>query len=138
MSERRAVESLPLNVFQSVHVRSPVAVEDAFQIPIVTFGPTVEFAQLVIVIDGFVVEIEPNVRADCLLLKVFQSVDESAPVVEAEASPREIPVPEIESPFGVPEMNPSLLLKVFQSVELRKPLVEVFAWAIPKTPVRLL
>lgn len=47
-----------------------------------------------------------------LLLKVFQSVDESAPVIVVEASARESPVPLIERPFVVPEMNPILLLNV--------------------------
>ena len=63
----------------------------------------------------------------CLLLNVFQSVAERAPVEDVPASPREIPVPEMERPFGVPEMNPSLVLKVVQSEELRYPFVEVFA-----------
>jgi hypothetical protein len=58
---------LLLNVVQSVPVRSHVEVALAFPIVIVTFGQTVEFAPLVIVIDELVVEIEPNVRAFCLL-----------------------------------------------------------------------
>ncbi len=45
-----------------------------------------------------------------LLLNTFQSVDESAPVVVVEARVRESPVPVIESPFAIPEMNPILLL----------------------------
>ena len=75
---------------------------------------------------------------DNLLLNVFQSVAESAPVVVEDARARESPVPVIESPFGVPETKPSLLLKVFQSEELRYPFVVLLAWFMPKTPVRLL
>lgn len=70
-----------LKVFQSVPVRRPVDVDDALVIEIATFGPTVELAPPVIVIDGLAVVNDPNVRADCLLLKIFQSVPVSAPVV---------------------------------------------------------
>ena len=71
-------------------------------------------------------------------MKTFQSIAESGPVVEVPARASEIPVPTIESPFGVPEIIPSLLLKIFQSIEDRKPLVDMFAWLIPITPVVLL
>lgn len=45
-----------------------------------------------------------------LLLNIFQSVDDNAPVIVVEASSRESPVPLIERPFVAPEMNPILLL----------------------------
>ena len=45
-----------------------------------------------------------------LLLKVFQSVAERAPVVVVEASARASPVPETERPLAV-EMNPILFEK---------------------------
>ena len=89
-----------MNVFQSSPVRRPVDVALAFPIWIVTFGQTVLFAPFVIVIAGFVVEKLPNVRAFCLLLKVFQSVAERAPVVVALARARESPVPTRDSPFA--------------------------------------
>ncbi len=62
---------LLLKRVQSVPVRRPVEVALAFPIWIVTFGPTVLLAPLVIVIAEFVVEKLPNVRAFCLLLKVL-------------------------------------------------------------------
>ena len=65
-----------------------------------------------------------------LLLKLFQSVELSAPVVVAEARTREMPVPDIERPFGVPEMVPILLLKRFQSEEESHPLAEAVACTI--------
>jgi hypothetical protein len=68
-------------VVQSVPVRRPVAVDDALAMEIATLGQTVELAPPVIVIDGLAVVKEPNMRAACLLLKVLQSVVESAPVV---------------------------------------------------------
>jgi hypothetical protein len=48
-------------------------------------------------------------------------------VVVEDARPREIPEPEIERPFGEPEITPTLLLNVVQSVEVRYPLVLVVA-----------
>jgi hypothetical protein len=119
-------------------VRRPVEVVEAFQIEIVTFGHTVAPVPLVIVIAEFVVAIFPNMRADCLELNVVQSVAESAPVVVADARAREIPEPEIERPFGVPEMKPSLLLKVVQSVPVSAPVVVALAFPIENTHVRLL
>ena len=67
---------------------------------------------------------------DILELKVFQSVDERAPVVEVEASAREIPLPAIERPLGVHETTPTLLLNVVQSAAESHPLAVVLACAI--------
>jgi hypothetical protein len=71
-------------------------------------------------------------------LKVFQSLAESAPVVVDDASPREMPDPEIERPLAAPEIRLTLLLKVIQSATERAPVVVEFAIAMPNTPVRLL
>jgi hypothetical protein len=69
-AEREVRPILLLNIVQSAPVRRPVDVALAFQIAIVTFGQTVEFAPLVMVIAVLAVEIDPNVRADCLLAMV--------------------------------------------------------------------
>jgi hypothetical protein len=140
VAESEVREILELNAVQSVPVRRPVEVALAFQIAIVTFGQTVEFVPFVIVIEGFVVDIDPNVRADCLELNVFQSVRESAPVVVVDASPIERPVPTRESQFvGVRiERTPCLLLNVVQSVPVSTPVEEDDAFHIENTPVRLL
>jgi hypothetical protein len=47
----------------------------------------------------------PAIRVFCLLLKVFQSVDEIAPVVPDEARESESCCPESESPFAVPRVT---------------------------------
>jgi hypothetical protein len=86
-SEARLI--LELNVFQSVPVRSPVEVAEAFPIEIVTFGHTVAPVPLVTKIAGLREEIFPNVKADCFELNVFQFAIESAPVVVADARARE-------------------------------------------------
>ena len=72
------------------------------------------------------------------MLNVFQSVTERAPVVVVLASARESPVPVIESPFGVPEINPSLLLNIVQSMPVSAPVVLILAFMIPNSPVPLL
>jgi hypothetical protein len=138
VSEVRLI--LELNIVQSAPVRSHVELAVAFQIAIVTFGQTVEFAPLVIVIAVLVVEIDPNVRADCLELNIFQSVEESAPVVVLLASQIERPVPTRESPLaGVRiERAPCLLLNVVQSVPVSAPVVVALAFQIENTPVVLL
>ena len=66
-----------------------------------------------------------------LLLKIFQSILERAPVVEVEASPMESPVPTRESPLAGKrrERAPCLLEKVFQSAAERAPTVAVLARA---------
>jgi hypothetical protein len=140
VAEREVSPILLLNVVQSVPVRSHVELAVAFQIAIVTFGQTVEFAQFVIVMAELVVEIDPNVRADCFALKVFQSVAESAPVVVLLASQMERPVPTRESPLaGVRiERAPCLLLNVFQSIPVSAPVEVAFAFQIENTPVILL
>ena len=75
-----------------------------------------------------------------LLLKVFQSVDERAPVVVLLARERERPVPTRERPLLGEriERAPCLLLKVFQSVDVIAPVVVELAIFIPNTPVVLL
>jgi hypothetical protein len=140
VAEREVSPILLLNVVQSAPVRRPVDVALAFQIAIVTFGQTVEFAPLVMVIAVLVVEIDPNVRADCLELNIFQSVEESAPVVVLLASQIERPVPTRESPLaGVRiERAPCLLLNVVQSVPVSAPVVLALAFQIENTPVVLL
>jgi len=70
--------------------------------------------------------------------KVAKSVAESAPVVVVLASPREIPLHAIESPFATPVIRLTLLLKVVQSIQVIAPVVVEFAIFIPNTPVRLL
>ena len=82
-------EIFELKVFQSVPVRRPVDDEVALPIAIETFGQTVEFVPLVMVIAEFAVVKLPNVSADCLLLNMFQSVAVRAPVVVALAVPIE-------------------------------------------------
>ena len=69
-----------------------------------------------------------------LLLKIFQSSAERAPVVVVLASARESPVPDIDNPLAV-AIYPTLLLKVFQSVAERAPVVVELAILIPKSPV---
>ena len=72
------------------------------------------------------------------MLNVFQSIRERAPVVDVDARARASPVPVIESPFGVPEINPSLLLNIIQSIHVSAPVVLVLAFVIPKSHVPLL
>lgn len=76
----------------------------------------------------------------CLLLNVFQSVRESAPVVVEDASPIERPVPTRERPLVGEriEISPCLLLNIVQSIAERAPVVVEFAIAIEKSPVPLL
>jgi nucleoside diphosphate kinase len=59
-------------------------------------------------------------------------------VVVEDARPREIPEPEIERPFGEPEITPTLLLNVVQSVPVSAPVVVELAFQIENTPVVLL
>ena len=75
---------------------------------------------------------------DILELKVFQSSDERAPVVDDDARASEIPVPAIERPLGVHETIPTLLLNVVQSVPVSAPVVVALAFQIENTPVVLL
>jgi hypothetical protein len=96
---------LLLNVVQSVPVRRPVEVVLAFPIDIVTFGHTVAPVPLVTKMAELREEIFPNVRADCFELNVVQSVFDSAPFCNAEASVRESTCPERESPFAVPSVT---------------------------------
>jgi hypothetical protein len=73
-----------------------------------------------------------------LLLKVFQSNDERAPVVVELARPRESPDPEIIRPLVAHERKLTLLLKIFQSTPVIAPVVDEFAILIPNTPFVLL
>jgi hypothetical protein len=76
---------LLLNVFQSVEERSPVVATPAFPIERDTLGHTVAPVPFMIVSSGVDDVISPNVRADCLLLNIVQSVEESAPFCTADA-----------------------------------------------------
>ena len=69
------------------------------------------------------------------VLNDTQSATERAPVVVAEASPRESPDPDITRPLVAPERKLTLLLKVFQSATERAPVVVEFAILILKRPV---
>lgn len=62
-----------------------------------------------------------------LLLKVVQSVAERAPVIVDDARASESPVPDIERPFGEPDMNPSLLLNNVKSEPSNSPVALVVA-----------
>ena len=73
-----------------------------------------------------------------LLLKIFQSMAQRAPVVVAFARAREIPDHTRERPFAVPEIIPTLLLKVVQSIPVSAPVVVADAFQIENTPVVLL
>lgn len=97
--------SLLLNIVQSDPIRSHVELAPAFHIEIVTFGHTVEFAPFVMVMEGFEEEIDPKVRAFCLLLKIFQSVAERAPVFVADARERDICCHASVKPFAVPRVT---------------------------------
>jgi hypothetical protein len=68
------------------------------------------------------------------LLKIFQSLELSAHVLDTPASPKEIVEPDTESQFaGVSiEMLESLLLKVFQSVQLISQVIPLHAVVIEK------
>ena len=139
-AESDVSQILLLNVVQSVPVRRPVDVADAFQIAMVTFGPTVEFAPPEMVMAELVVVKLPNVRADCLELNVVQSVPERAPVVVAFARARASPVPTRESPLAgaIIERAPCLLLNVVQSVPVSAQVVVADEFQIENTPVVLL
>jgi hypothetical protein len=91
---------LLLNVVQSVPVSTPVEEDDAFQIENTPVA--------LLYASGHTAERDAS---PILALNVFQSVDESAPVVVVLASPRDRPVPMRESQFAGVEMNPILLLK---------------------------
>jgi hypothetical protein len=100
---------------------------------ILKFVPAVPMANV------WVVFVSPF-RDPILLLNVFQSVAESAPVVVALARARESPVPTRESQFVGEriERAPCLLLNTFQSVPVSAPVVVEFAFQIENTPVVLL
>lgn len=68
-----------------------------------------------------------------LELNATQSETESAPVVVLLASAREIPDPEIESPFAVPETKLTRLLNEIQSATERAHVVVEFAMFMPNT-----
>lgn len=80
--------------------------------------------------------VESEVRL-ILLLNVFQSPIERAPVVEVEASPMESPAPTRDRPLDGERIErvPCLLLKVVQSAPVSAPVVEVFAIAREKSHV---
>jgi hypothetical protein len=75
-----------------------------------------------------------------LLLNVFQSINERAPVVVELARARESPVPTRESQFVGEriERAPCLLLNVVQSVPVSAPVVVELAFQRENTPVVLL
>jgi hypothetical protein len=98
---------LLLNVFQSVDERSPFVATPALPIERDTFGHTVAPVPFTTTSSGTDEVILPNVRADCLELKVVQSVDDSAPFCTAEARARESIWPESERPFAVPSVTAS-------------------------------
>jgi hypothetical protein len=115
---------LLLNVIQSVPVSAPVVVELAVLIPntpvvlLYVSGPSAEREVRLI--------FHENAR---------KLAGERAPVTLLLARAREIPVPEIESPLGVPDMTPILLLKIVQSLDLRSPVAVADAFGILSTTV---
>jgi hypothetical protein len=96
-----------LNMFQSAEERSPVVATPAVPIESETLGQTVAPVPFMTMSSGVEEVIFPNVRAFCLLLNMFQSVDESAPLCTPEARAREISCPESESPLPIPIVTAS-------------------------------
>ena len=73
-----------------------------------------------------------------LLLKIFQSIAESAPVIVVDARARDMPEPAIERPLAVPETSETLLLNIVQSAPISAPVVVALAFHIENTHVVLL
>ncbi len=129
------------NVFTPANTWAPVdtshrAVREALgRLNVWTF-PTEEILKslpAVPIANVWVTPVRPLIEP-ILLLKIFQSSAERAPVVVVLASARESPVPDIDNPLAV-AIYPTLLLKVFQSVAERAPVVVELAILIPKSPV---
>jgi hypothetical protein len=131
--------TLPLNVFQSVEVRSPVRLVEAVAIEIATPDPITAPVPPVTETPVVAVVIFPIVKAFCFPLNVFQSVLVRSPevLVLAVETERETPDPIIapvppvtESSVVEDEIFPMvkalcLPLNVFQSVDDRYPSVLV-------------
>jgi len=86
-------------------------------------------------------EIPPVAESEVRLIfpeNARKSLAERAPVVVPFARAREIPVPVMERPFGVPETKPIFPLKVVQSVPVSTPVELALAFPIENTPVKLL
>ena len=110
--------SLLLKVFQSAEVKSPVTQLVAFAIEKLTFGHTLAPVPFVTESAGVEELIFQNVSVFCLLLKVFQSADESHPLDEVLAC----------------IIAACLLLNVFQSALERYPLLPLLACDILNIP----
>ena len=115
-------------------MRSPVDPLEEFAIEKLTFGQTL--APVPFITERAEVEevIFPKVIAFCLELNIFQSVLESAHVVEVPAIPRERVEPETERPlFGIQiEILQSFELKFSQSLAERSQVIEFVAVGILK------
>jgi hypothetical protein len=112
----------------AVPPRAVNAVDQLVSVPVVPIAKVIPVFVSSTVFPTRVIPV-PKISTFSLVLNVFQSVAERAPVVDVPARAREIPVPAIERPLAVP-IVPTLLLKVFQSVEDSHQLAVVVACTI--------